>query len=238
MKEECRISSLCSPLICCRMQGKRTDHCKVRIEVFNLFLGEKSCIGRIELVKPVSIVHRSIPAWPRPPPPGYCGTFARLFSPGGEAFAKIRGPGICQPWGYSRAFDTRAVSYQNITTHKILLGKKRTDSSVKDKGNACSRLATSRPLGERSEPFLAVRRPIRLQAAVLHHMKSDEGLFWKSRHVLDFKHAFFHCLSSQTYIAKLGSYRRESAFFWLVNQISGSWVWRTSFHIYNSYFHI
>ena len=54
------------------MQGKRTDHCKVRIEVFNFefFLGEKSCI---ELVKPVSIMHRSIPAGPRPPPPGYCG---------------------------------------------------------------------------------------------------------------------------------------------------------------------
>ena len=159
------------------MQGKRTDHCKVRIEVFNLFLGEKSCI---ELVKPVSIMHWSIPAGPKPPPPpppAYCGTFGRLFSPGGEAFAKIRGPGICQPWGYSRAFDTRAVSYQNLTTRRILLGKKRTDSSVKDRGKACSRLATSRALGERSEPFLAVRRPIRREAAVLHHMKSDEGLF-------------------------------------------------------------
>ena len=119
-----------------RMQGKRTDHCKVRIEVFNFefFLGEKSCI---ELVKPVSIMHRSIPAGPRPPPPRL---LRYLPSPGGEAFAKIRGPGICQPWGYSRAFDTRAVSYQNITTHSILLGKKRTGSSVKDRGKACSRL--------------------------------------------------------------------------------------------------
>ena len=52
MKEKWRISCLCSPLICCRMQGKRTDYCKVRIEVLNLFLGEKQCI---ELVKPVSI---------------------------------------------------------------------------------------------------------------------------------------------------------------------------------------
>ena len=33
--------SLCLPLICCRMQGKRTDYCKVRIEVLNLFPGEK-----------------------------------------------------------------------------------------------------------------------------------------------------------------------------------------------------
>ena len=39
IKEECRISSLCSPLICCWMQSKRTDYCKVRIEVF-LFPGE------------------------------------------------------------------------------------------------------------------------------------------------------------------------------------------------------
>ena len=151
MKEECRISSLCSPLICCRMQGKRTDYCKVRIEVFNLFLGEISCIGRIELVKPVSIVHRSIPAGPRPP------RLLRYICPPiqsrGWGICKNPGPGICQPWGYSRAFDTRAVSYQNITTHKILLGKKRTDSSVKDRGKACSRLAISRPLGERSEPF-------------------------------------------------------------------------------------
>ena len=34
--------SLCSPLIRCRMQGKGTDYCKVRIEVFNLFPGENS----------------------------------------------------------------------------------------------------------------------------------------------------------------------------------------------------
>ena len=35
-------------------------------------------------------------------------------------FCPARGPGICQP----RAFDTHAVSYQNITTQRILLGKK------------------------------------------------------------------------------------------------------------------
>ena len=32
--------SLCSPLIRCRMQGKRTDYYKVRMEVLNLFPGE------------------------------------------------------------------------------------------------------------------------------------------------------------------------------------------------------
>ena len=34
------------------MRSKRTDYCKVRIEVLNLFLGEKYCV---ELVKPLSI---------------------------------------------------------------------------------------------------------------------------------------------------------------------------------------
>ena len=30
---------------------------------------------------------------PGPPPPGYCGAFARLFSPGGGAFANFALPG-------------------------------------------------------------------------------------------------------------------------------------------------
>ena len=34
-----------------------------------------------------------------------------------------RGPGICQPRGQPRAFDTHAVSYQNMTTRRILLEK-------------------------------------------------------------------------------------------------------------------
>ena len=34
--------SLCSPLIRCRMQGKKTDSCKVRTEVLNLSPGENS----------------------------------------------------------------------------------------------------------------------------------------------------------------------------------------------------
>ena len=33
-------------------------------------------------------------------------------------------PGICEPRGHSQAFDTHAVCYQNITTQRILLGKK------------------------------------------------------------------------------------------------------------------
>ena len=38
-------------------------------------------------------------------------------------FCTARGPGICQPRGQPRAFDTHAVSYQNITTQRILLEK-------------------------------------------------------------------------------------------------------------------
>ena len=54
-------------------------------------------------------------------------------------------PGICQPRGHSRPFDTHAVSYQNITTQKVLLEKKQIGSSVKDRNKlkrvvkACSR---------------------------------------------------------------------------------------------------
>ena len=80
-------------------------------------------------------MHQSIPPAPSPPP-GYCGAFARLVSPGGWGICKFctaRGPGICQPPGHSRAFDTHAVSYQNITTQKVLLEKKQIGSSVKDR---------------------------------------------------------------------------------------------------------
>ena len=94
------------------------------------------------------ITHQSIPPAP-PPPPGYCGAFACLVSPGRGwgicKFCTARGPGICQPPGHSRAFDTHAVSYQNITTQKVLLEKKQIGSSVKDRNKlkrvvkACSR---------------------------------------------------------------------------------------------------
>ena len=59
-----------------------------------------------------------------------------------------RGPGIWQPRGHSQAFDTHAVSYQNITTQRVLLEKKQIGSSVKDRTKlkkvvkACSRFYT------------------------------------------------------------------------------------------------
>ena len=47
----------------------------------------------IEAVKYLSnllrYMHQSIPAMPPPPPLRYCGAFARLFSPVGEAFANF-----------------------------------------------------------------------------------------------------------------------------------------------------
>ena len=48
-------------------------------------------------------------------------------------FFSARAPGICQPRGHSRAFDKHAVSYQNITTQKVLLEKTQIGSSVKDR---------------------------------------------------------------------------------------------------------
>ena len=81
-------------------------------------------------------VNSSCAQHPPPPPPtsGYCGAFARLFNPGAGYLQILRCPraGICQPRGYSRAFDTHAVRHQNITTKRILLEKQQISSSVKD----------------------------------------------------------------------------------------------------------
>ena len=74
----------------------------------------------------------------QPPPP-------RGLLRGICKFCTARGLGICQPRGHSRAFDTHAVSYQNITIHMVLLEKKQIGSSVKDRNKlkrvikACSR---------------------------------------------------------------------------------------------------
>ena len=73
---------------------------------------------------------------PAPPPPGLMRGICPSCQSQGWGICKFcaaRGPGICQPQGYSRAFDMHAVSYQNITTQRILLGKKQISSSVKDR---------------------------------------------------------------------------------------------------------
>ena len=67
-----------------------------------------------------------------PRPPGLLRGICSPFQSQGWGICKFcaaRGPGICQPRGYSRAFDTHELSYQNITTQssRILLGKKKAD---------------------------------------------------------------------------------------------------------------
>ena len=78
-------------------------------------------------------MHQSIPPAPSPPP-AYCGAFARLVSPGVGHLQILHcpGAGYLPTPGHSRAFDTHAVSCQNITTQKVLL-EKQTGSSVKDR---------------------------------------------------------------------------------------------------------
>ena len=73
---------------------------------------------------------------PSPPPPGYCGAFACLVSPGGGAFANFSLPGgraLFNPGAIPKLLNTHAVSYQNITTQRVLLEKKQIGSSVKDR---------------------------------------------------------------------------------------------------------
>ena len=65
------------------------------------------------------------PAQP-PTPPGLMRDICLLCQSQGWGICKFcaaRGPGICKPRGQPRAFDTHAVSYQNITTQRILLEK-------------------------------------------------------------------------------------------------------------------
>ena len=74
-------------------------------------------------------MHRSIPAVPRPTPPPHpppCTLLRGICPPcqcrgwGLFKFCAARGPGICQPWGFFKAFVT---CYQNKTTQRILLEK-------------------------------------------------------------------------------------------------------------------
>ena len=53
-----------------------------------------------------------------PPPPPHHGLLRGIYPP-----FQSRGTGICQTWGSTQAFETYAVSYQKITTQRILLEK-------------------------------------------------------------------------------------------------------------------
>ena len=74
------------------------------------------------------LMHQSIPPAPSPPSPGLLRGICPPCQSLGWGICKFctaQGPGICQPRGHSRAFDTHAVSYHNITTQKVLLEKSR-----------------------------------------------------------------------------------------------------------------
>ena len=81
------------------------------------------------------------------PPRATAGHFPTLSVPGVGYLQILHCPGAghLPTRGHSRAFDTHAVSYQNITTQKVLLEKKQIGSSVKDRNKlkrvvkACSR---------------------------------------------------------------------------------------------------
>ena len=65
--------------------------------------------------------YQSILAGPSPasPPPGLLQGICPPFESRERGICKFcaaRGPGIYQPRGYSRTFETHVVSYQNITT--------------------------------------------------------------------------------------------------------------------------
>ena len=112
----------------------------------SLFLYQKSHPFDLWYVNNSCVMHQSIPAAPSPP-----GLLQGICPPcqsrgwGICKFCTVGGPGICQPRGHSQAFDTHAVSYQNITSQKVLLEKKQLGSSVKDRNKlkrvvkACSR---------------------------------------------------------------------------------------------------
>ena len=82
-------------------------------------------------------MHQSIPAAPSPPPTrGYCGTFARLVSPGGGAFANFALPGgraFANPGTIPELLTRTWFPIRIITTQKILLEIKQIGSSVKDR---------------------------------------------------------------------------------------------------------
>ena len=101
----------------------------------------------------VYVMHQSIPAAPSAPPPPWA-IVGRLptLSPcqsRGRGICKLcfaLGPGICQPRGYSQDFGMHTVSYQNITTQRILLEMTNILAQLSRKGRnwravvkACSR---------------------------------------------------------------------------------------------------
>ena len=66
----------------------------------------------------------------RPPPPGLLRAFARLVSLGCGVFANFLLPGgraFANPGAIPGLSNTHAVFYQNVTTQRVLLEKKKAD---------------------------------------------------------------------------------------------------------------
>ena len=73
----------------------------------------------------ISLMHQSIP--PAPTPPGLLQGICPPPQSRGWGICKFfiaRGLGICQPRAIPELSNTHAVSYQNVTTQRVLLEKK------------------------------------------------------------------------------------------------------------------
>ena len=112
----------------------------VRCIIFSL----RTDIGKQTIAFSSLLMHQSIPPTPSPSPPGQLWGICPPCQSRGWGICECctaQGPGICQ----SRAFVTHAVSYQNITTKKVLVEEKQIGSFVKDRNKlqrvvtACSR---------------------------------------------------------------------------------------------------
>ena len=88
-----------------------------------------SCCSFKQVMHPAMPSHRPPPPPPHPPfpVPGLLQCICPPHQSRGWGICKFcaaQGPGICKPRGHSRAFDMHTVFYQNITTQRIILGKK------------------------------------------------------------------------------------------------------------------
>ena len=99
------------------------------------FVIKISCLANSPSVYIYTVMHQSIPGAPPPPSPATAGHFPVLWVPGVGHLQILHCPGArhLPTRALSWAFDMHAVSYQNITTQKVLLEKKQIGSSVKDR---------------------------------------------------------------------------------------------------------
>ena len=121
----------------CSLYNYTAQYLKENFTVRCIIFSLRTDIGKQTITFSSLLMHQSIPPAPSPfPPPRATGGICPPCQSRGWGICKCctaRGPGICQPPGQSRAYDTHAFSYQNITTKKVLLEEKQIGSSVKDR---------------------------------------------------------------------------------------------------------